>query len=81
VLYPVSVLPHWMQVVSYFLPPSYIFAGMRDALLNGQFSAHNLVVSALLSCAYLVAAYLFYVRIHRSALKSGSIARYSAENI
>ena len=81
VLYPISVLPHWMQVISYVLPPSYIFSGMRDALLNGHFAAGNLLAAAVLGVAYLLAAYWFYVRIHRSAIRSGSIARYTAENI
>jgi len=33
VYYPVSVLPHWMQVISLALPPTYVFEGMR-AILN-----------------------------------------------
>jgi len=81
VLYPVSVLPHWMQFVSYVLPPSYVFAGMREALLHAEFSAQDLALSALLAAVYLAASILFYMRIHRAALKSGSIARYSVENI
>ncbi len=34
VYYPVSILPEWLQPVSYLLPPTYIFEGMR-ALMNG----------------------------------------------
>ena len=29
VFYPVSTLPGWMQVLSYALPPSYVFEGLR----------------------------------------------------
>ena len=32
VYYPVSVLPKWLQVISYGLPPAYIFEGMRAIL-------------------------------------------------
>ena len=34
IFYPVSTLPHWMQPVSYLLPPSYVFEGMR-AIVSG----------------------------------------------
>ena len=32
VYYPVSVLPHWLQVISWGLPPAYVFEGMRAIL-------------------------------------------------
>ena len=38
IFYPVAVLPGWMQWVSYILPPTYVFEGMRSALLSGAFS-------------------------------------------
>src|SRR5579871_4246016 len=34
VFYPLSTLPHWMQTISYALPPSYVFENMR-ALVQG----------------------------------------------
>ena len=32
VYYPVTVLPHWLQVISWALPPAYVFEGMRAIL-------------------------------------------------
>ncbi len=32
VYYPVTVLPHWLQVISWGLPPAYVFEGMRAIL-------------------------------------------------
>ena len=32
VYYPVSVLPSWLQVVAWMLPPTYVFEGMRALL-------------------------------------------------
>src|SRR5208337_2417628 len=29
VYYPVSVLPHWLQIIAWSLPPTYVFEGMR----------------------------------------------------
>ena len=34
VYYPVSVLPDWLQVIAWALPPTYVFEGMR-ALVHG----------------------------------------------
>jgi ABC-2 type transport system permease protein len=81
VLYPITVMPQWMQWVSYLLPPSYVFSGMRAALLYGQFSSEAVFIGAPLCLAYLCLAYLFYGYIFRHALRSGSIVRFSAENI
>ena len=51
--YPVSVLPHWMQIVAHGLPLVYAFEGYRSAYA-GQFSIFNLVVGILLALVYLV---------------------------
>ncbi len=34
-MYPVSVLPHWLQVLARLLPVTYSLEGLRAALLNG----------------------------------------------
>jgi ABC-2 type transport system permease protein len=34
-MYPLSVLPHWLQVVGRLLPVTYSLEGLRAALLNG----------------------------------------------
>jgi ABC-2 type transport system permease protein len=35
VYYPVSVLPEWLQIFSWFSPATYVLDGAREALLNG----------------------------------------------
>ena len=35
VYYPVSVLPDWMQWISFISPATYALDGMRDAIING----------------------------------------------
>jgi ABC-2 type transport system permease protein len=35
VFYPVTVLPDWVQKISYLLPITYSLEGMRGALLKG----------------------------------------------
>ena len=46
VYYPVSVLPEWLQVVAWMLPPTYVFEGMRALLIDRVFRA-DLMLEAL----------------------------------
>jgi len=81
VLYPVSVLPKWMQVVSVFLPPSYVFEGLRACISGGAVSGIAFVKGGCLAIVYICLAYWFLARVYRHALRTGLIARYSAETI
>jgi ABC-2 type transport system permease protein len=81
VLYPVSTLPQWMQSISRLLPPSYVFEQLRVIVSGGTGSGMALMWSACLAAMYILAAYWFFARIYRHALRTGLIARYSAENL
>src|SRR5579883_1014081 len=39
VYYPVTTLPEWLQPVSWILPPTYVFEGMRALLMEHTFHA------------------------------------------
>ena len=79
VFYPLSILPGWMQHVSRFLPPAYVFEAMRTILAGGPVSWMGLMWSILLSVLYILLAGWFFARIYRRAIRTGLIARYSAE--
>ncbi len=81
VFYPVSTLPGWMQTVARLLPPSYVFEGMRAVLAHRAFSEITLAWGAVLAVAYVVLACRFFARVHRYAVRTGLIARYSAESV
>jgi ABC-2 type transport system permease protein len=81
VFYPLSTLPGWMQTIGYVLPPSYVFEAMRAIVLGGTFSGTALLWSTLLAALYIVAAAWFFLRVYRYAVRSGLIARYSAESV
>jgi ABC-2 type transport system permease protein len=81
VFYPVSTLPGWMQHVSRLLPPSYVFEGLRTVVAGKPFAASTLWCSAVLAVAYIVLASWVFARIHRGAVRSGLLARYSAESV
>src|SRR6202011_954056 len=37
VYYPVAVLPGWLQVIAWALPPTYVFEGMRSLMIDHVF--------------------------------------------
>lgn len=81
VFYPVSALPAWMQAVSRLLPPSYVFEGMRAIVEGGPFSAAALLWSGVLATIYILLAAWFFTRVHRHTVRTGLLARYSAESV
>jgi len=81
VFYPLSTLPGWMQIVSRVLPPSYVFEGLRGITLHQGWSSAGLATGGILSLLYIALACWFFTRIYRRALRSGLIARYSAETV
>jgi ABC-2 type transport system permease protein len=81
VFYPVTTLPQWMQLIAHAMPASYVFEGMRAIVSGGHFSAMSLVAGAAIALVYILLAHAFFARVHRHAVRSGLIARYSAETI
>ncbi|MGE5664599.1 MAG: ABC transporter permease [Deltaproteobacteria bacterium] len=81
VFYPVSALPGWMQDVSRLLPPAYVFEGMRAIVEGRPFPGTALLWSALLAVLYILAASWFFARVHRRIVRTGLLARYSAESV
>jgi len=81
VLYPVSTLPKWMQFFSRLLPPSYVFEALRAIISGSAVSGITLAWSAFLAVGYILSTYWFFTRTYRLALRTGLIARYSAESL
>lgn len=71
VYYPLSSLPHWMQYIGAFLPPSYVFSGMREILVTGNVSYHALFISFAMNIAYLILAIWFFVIMFNKSKKLG----------
>jgi ABC-2 type transport system permease protein len=80
VFYPLDTLPAWMHYIAYVLPPSYVFEGMRAIVLGGPFSALQLVWGILLALLYILLSGWFFSRVYRYAVRTGLLARYSAES-
>jgi ABC-2 type transport system permease protein len=81
VYYPLATLPAWMRDVGYLLPPSYVFEGMR-ALIDGKpFSGTGLLIGAALAILQVLLAGYFFARVFRYTVRTGLLARYSAESV
>ncbi len=81
VFYPLSTLPEWMRVFSNLLPPAYVFEGVRRVVTGGTVSFAALAWAASFAVLYLVFACWYFTRIYRYAVRTGLIARYSAESL
>ena len=81
VFYPISTLPPWMQYLSRLLPPSYIFEGMRATISGAAVSGSKLLLGGCLAVLYILFSCWFFARVYRHAVRTGLIARYSAESL
>jgi ABC-2 type transport system permease protein len=81
VFYPISTLPRWMQGVSRLLAPSYVFEAMRALAAGKRVSWPALGWGALLALSAIVLAAWVFARVYRRAVRTGLLARYSAETV
>jgi ABC-2 type transport system permease protein len=81
VFYPLSTLPRWMQAISHLLPPSYVFESMRSILARQPVSPVALALSGGLAILDVFLAARIFTAIYRHAVRTGLIARYSAETL
>jgi len=91
VFYPLAVLPHWMQWLARIIPPSYVFEGMRQILARqtaapvsasgNALAATHLIAGAALALVYLLVMARAFTSVYRHAVRTGLIARYSAETV
>jgi ABC-2 type transport system permease protein len=81
VFYPVSTLPQWMQYICWVLPPSYIFENVRAIVAGRSVSLLELAIGTSLAVLDVILAFWFFGRVYRHSVRTGLIARYSAETV
>jgi len=81
VFYPLSTLPPWMRAIAHVLPPAYVFEGMRAILFGRAVAGGMLAWGVSLAVVYVLLACGFFTRMYRQAVRTGLIARYSAETV
>jgi ABC-2 type transport system permease protein len=73
VYYPVSVLPSWLQVVAWALPPTYVFEGMRALLIDHVFRADLMLDALLINAVLFIVSFAIFLGLLNSARRAGSL--------
>jgi ABC-2 type transport system permease protein len=73
VYYPVSVLPHWLQLIAWSLPPTYVFEGMRALLMEHHFRADLMLWALGLNVVLFAASFVGFLVMLNSARRHGSL--------
>src|SRR6266516_245470 len=73
VYYPVTILPHWLHAVAWTLPPTYMFEGMRELLINHVFRADLMVRALALNAVFFAVAIAGFIALLDSARRQGSL--------
>jgi ABC-2 type transport system permease protein len=71
VFYPVQVLPPWAQAISWCLPTTYVFEGMRQILNGNSFPFIYLWASLLLNLLFLFCSVTFFRTMFYKSLIKG----------
>jgi len=73
IYYPVGVLPEWLQLIAWSLPPTYVFEGMRALLMEHLFRADLMLEAFALNGCYFSLAVIAFLALLESARSAGSL--------
>jgi ABC-2 type transport system permease protein len=73
VYYPVTLLPAWLQPVAWALPPTYVFEGMRAALVEHAFRVDLMVWALGINALLIAGGALAFLRLLQSARIAGTL--------
>ncbi|MEK9684910.1 MAG: ABC transporter permease [Rhodospirillaceae bacterium] len=71
IYYPISTLPDWLQTISYALPSSHVFEGMREVLGEQKFAIDRFLKGLGLNLFYLSAGMGIFLATFRIARRDG----------
>ncbi|HCB35686.1 MAG: hypothetical protein A2W52_00875 [Candidatus Taylorbacteria bacterium RIFCSPHIGHO2_02_49_25] len=75
VFYPVSALPSFLQPISYLLPSTYVFEGMRSVIATGSVSAAHLWGAVVVNAVYLLFMLWFFFRMFAYVKREGKLLK------
>ena len=75
-VFPVSVLPGWLEAIAEVVPTRFSFDGLRDALFEGTGWSGDVFVLCLFAVGLLPPALWAFAAALRAAKRGGSIAEY-----
>ncbi len=79
VFYPVSVLPWWLQLVSFMLPSTYVFEGLRATLAGGRPDTTMLAMAMGLNLVYFIAGGVMFSYMLRVVRRKGYLSHQAME--
>ena len=71
IYYPITVLPEWLQPLSWALPSTYVFEGMRAVMFEDVFRVDYLVRAAALNLIYMAVGTAVFLRTFQIARRDG----------
>lgn len=75
VFYPVSALPAIVHPISYLLPSTYVFEGMRQLVNFGTVSSTNIYYGFILALCYVVLMIVFFFRMFAKVRDQGRLLK------
>lgn len=75
VFYPVSALPHGLQIVAYLIPTTYVFEGMRTLIHTGALPYTMLLMSFLVNGVYLILSLVFFYLMFKRTKVRGALLK------
>jgi ABC-2 type transport system permease protein len=73
--YPIETLPAWLRPLSWMLPSTYVFEGMRAAMIEHRVDLTAMVMAAGLNVLYIAAGLGFFLWIFARARRDGLLLR------
>ncbi|MBF0561111.1 MAG: ABC transporter permease [Alphaproteobacteria bacterium] len=71
IYYPIAVMPEWLQVVAWLLPPAHVFEGMRAVMFDHVFPLGHFAAAVGLNLLYFSAAAVLFHRVFYIARQRG----------
>jgi ABC-2 type transport system permease protein len=73
IYYPIDTLPSWLLPVSYALPSSYVFEGMRAVMFEHRFAVDLFSCALALNVLYVAVSVWLFLTLFRRARRDGSL--------
>ena len=73
VYYPVAVLPDWLQIIAWTLPPTYVFEGLRALIADQVFRADLMLQALAINVVLFGVAVISYFAFLHSSRRAGTL--------
>jgi ABC-2 type transport system permease protein len=73
VYYPVTILPHWLQMIAWTMPQTYVFEGMRAVLFEHVVRTDYLLDAVALDAVYMAVGIGIFFYAFRDARRRGAL--------